>query len=144
MASKGKQSHEHPEASAPRSLKDLAEQSQVDFELEFLGGILQREPDYADVLRVMGNNLTLKGRIKDGLDVDRRLVRLRPQDALAHYNLACSYALLKKTEPALTTLRRAIELGYRDFKYMRTDRDLDSIRDDPRYRAILREFDRRM
>src|SRR5262245_27148002 len=139
MANKGKQSHEHPDAAKRRTLQELAEQTQVDFELEFLGGILQREPDYADVLRVMGNNLTLKGRIKEGLDFDRQLVRLRPRDALAHYNLACSYALLKKTEPALTTLRRAIDLGYRDFKYMRHDRDLDSIRDDPRYRAMLRE-----
>ena len=36
-----------------------------------------------------------------------------------------------KTSLALKTLRRAIELGYRDFRYMREDRDLDSIRKDP-------------
>src|SRR5262249_47340152 len=96
-----------------------------------------------DVLRVMGNLLTLKGRYAEGLQVDRRLVQLRPSDALAHYNLACSYALLKRPEQALKTLRRAVELGYRDFRYMREDRDLDSIRHDPRFRQLLREFENR-
>jgi tetratricopeptide (TPR) repeat protein len=73
------------------------------------------------------------------LQIDRRLVQLRPTDALAHYNLACSYALLKKVDSAIKALRKAIELGYRDFRYMREDRDLDALRRDPRFRQLLRE-----
>jgi Flp pilus assembly protein TadD len=92
---------------------------------------------------VMGHLLTLKGRYQEGLQVDKRLVTLRAHDALAHYNLACSYALLKRGEPALKTLRRAVELGYRDFRYMREDRDLDAIRHDPRFRQLLREYENR-
>ena len=119
----------------------LAAQSQLDFELSFYEGILQRRADYVEVLRVMGNLLTLKGRFADGLVIDKRLVHLRPNDALAHYNLACSYALLKRPDLSLKTLRRAVELGYRDFRYMREDRDLESIRRDPRFRQLLREFE---
>jgi hypothetical protein len=118
------------------------DQSQLDFELEFFGGILERRPDYLDVLRVMGNNLTLKGRYGQGLQIDRRLVQLRPNDPLAHYNLACSYALLKRPDQAFRALRRAVELGYRDFRYMLEDRDLDSIRHDPRFRQLMREFEK--
>ena len=144
MASKGKQQGEGSGSTIPsRSLVELADQSQLDFELEFFGQILERHSDYVDVLRVMANNLTLKGRTQDGLEIDRRLVRLRPRDALAHYNLACSYALIRRTDAALQALRRAVELGYRDFRYMRQDRDLDSIRNDPRYRQILQEYDNR-
>src|SRR5262245_5661512 len=120
----------------------LEQQSQLDFELDFFEAVLQRFPDYVDVLRVHGNNLTLKGRYADGLQLDKKLIRLRPQDPLAHYNLACSYALLRKAELALKTLRQAIELGYRDFRYMREDHDLDSIRHDPRFRQLLREFEK--
>jgi hypothetical protein len=36
-----------------------------------------------------------------------------------------------------------VELGYRDFRYMREDHDLDSIRQDPRFRQLLREFEKR-
>jgi len=70
-------------------------------------------------------------------------VQLKPGDALAHYNLACSYALMKQPDLALKTLRLAVELGYRDFRYMREDRDLDSIRQDPRFRQLLREYESR-
>ncbi len=119
------------------------QQSQLDFELEFFAGILERQPDYVDVLRVMGNNLTLRGRYVQGLGVDKRLVQLRPSDPLAHYNLACSYALLKRPDQAIRALRRAVELGYRDFRYMREDRDLDSIRHDPRFRQMMREYENR-
>jgi len=95
------------------------------------------------VLRVMGNNLTLKGRYAQGLQIDKRLVQLRSNDPLAHYNLACSYSLLKRSELAIKTLRRAVELGYRDFRYMREDHDLDSIRHDPRFKQLLREYENR-
>src|SRR6516164_5764231 len=137
MSTKGKHSDDdYPSASLGNAPSKPAEQNQLDFELDFFGRILERHPDYVDVLRVQGNNLTLKGRFAEGLQIDKRLVSLRPDDPLAHYNLACSYALLKKPEQALTTLRRAVELGYRDFRYMREDRDLDSIRPDPRFRQL--------
>jgi tetratricopeptide (TPR) repeat protein len=118
-----------------------ADQHQLDFELDFYNGILTRCPDYIDVLRVMGHLLTLKGRYVDGMQIDTRLVQLRPNDALAHYNLACSYALLSRPELCLKLLRRAVELGYRDFRYMREDHDLDSVRQDPRFRMLLREYE---
>ena len=143
MAHQGKHSNEGSEQTSTGSLARHADQSQLDFELDFFGRILDRNPDYVDVLRVQGNNLTLKGRYAEGMQIDRRLVQLRPNDPLAHYNLACSYALLKRPEQALKTLRRAVELGYRDFRYMRQDPDLDSIRHDPRFRQMLREYENR-
>jgi tetratricopeptide (TPR) repeat protein len=142
MAHPGKHSDEGAEhTSTGHPVVRPAEQNQLDFELEFFGGILERRPDYVDVLRVMGNNLTLKGRFAQGLQIDKRLIQLRPNDPLAHYNLACSYALLKRPDQAIKTLRRAVELGYRDFRFMREDRDLDSIRHDPRFRQLLHEYE---
>jgi tetratricopeptide (TPR) repeat protein len=125
------------------SIRTAQQQTQLDFELDFFERILERNPDFLDVLRVHGNNLTLKGRFGDGLKIDRRLVELRPKDALAHYNLACSYSLMKKVDPALRALRKAIDLGYDDFEYMRQDRDLDAVKRDPRFRQLLREHDPR-
>ena len=142
MAQQGKYSNEGSEpTSTSNPLTRLAEQSQLDFEIDFFSGVLEHKPDYVDVLRVMGNNLTLKGRYSQGLVIDRRLVQLRPNDPLAHYNLACSYALMKRPDLSITTLRQAIELGYRDFRYIREDHDFDSIRQDPRFRQLLREFE---
>jgi tetratricopeptide (TPR) repeat protein len=144
MAQQGKHSNEGSEPVSTGSLLSrLADQSQLDFEVDFYGGILERNPCYVDVLRAHGNNLTLKGRYAEGMQIDKRLVQLRPNDPLAHYNLACSFALLKRPDHAIKTLRRAVELGYRDFRYMKEDRDLDSIRHDPRFRQLMREYENR-
>ncbi len=116
------------------------EPSQFDFELAFFTGILKKNPDYVDVLRVVGSLLTLKGLASEGLKVDRRLTKLRPTDALAHYNLACSYARLNRANQSVKALRRAVELGYRDFRYIAEDADLDPIREDPRFQDLLHEF----
>jgi tetratricopeptide (TPR) repeat protein len=144
MAHHGKLPNEgHGPASAANAPARVADQNQLEFELDFFGGVLERCPDYVDALRIMGNLLTLKGRFAEGLQIDRRLVQLRPSDSLAHYNLACSYALLKRLDQALKTLRRAVELGYRDFRYMKEDHDLEAVRHDPRFRQLLREYENR-
>lgn len=128
------------ESSSGSFLSLLAERPQIDFELDFFESLLRRIPDFAEVLRAQASNLTAKGRLKDGLKVDQQLVQIRPADPTAHYNLACRYALLKQRDLALKTLRRAVELGYRDFRFMIQDADLDTIHKDPRFRSLLKEF----
>lgn len=132
------------EAFPPGSvLAFLADRNQVDFELDFYTRVLAGAPEFHEVLRAQASNMTTRGRLQEGLAVDKKLVAIRPEDPTAHYNLACRYALLKQADLALVTLRAAIELGYRDFRYMEEDHDLDSIRKDPRFRAILREYRRK-
>jgi len=143
MAHQGKPFQQGPEPVSTNPPGRSADQSQLDFELDFFGGVLNRLADYVDVLRIMGNLLALKGRTAEGIQIDKRLVQLRPNDALAHYNLACSLALMNRLEQSIKTLRRAVELGYRDFRYIREDRDLDPIRHDPRFRQLMREYENR-
>lgn len=127
--------------SQPSSLEHFCGQSQVDFELNFFAAIIRRQPAYVDVIRVHAKNLSQKGLYEETLEIDRLWVRVQPEDPLAHYNLACSYALTRQTDKALSSLRQAIECGYHDFRHIRQDRDLDSIRDDPRFRQLLLEFE---
>ncbi len=121
-------------------LAQLAERSQLDFEIAFFGDLLRRMPDYSDALRAQAGNLTIKGLLKEGLLIDQVLVKLRPEDPDAHYNLACRYAMMLQPDLAIETLRQAVSLGYNDFRYMIQDRDLESLRKDPRFRKLLREY----
>lgn len=132
-----------PQSAAASSLARLATQPQIEFELDFFSAILEHRPEFFEVLKAHAKNLAVVRRHQEGLQVDQRITQLRPRDALARYNLACSLALNRHHSEALTELRAAIELGYRDFAFMRQDRDLDSIRKDPRFRALIREFDPR-
>jgi Flp pilus assembly protein TadD len=130
-------------AAAASNLARLAAQPQVDFELHFFSAVLEHRPDYFEVLKAHAKNLATARRHQEGLQVDQKITCLRPQDALARYNLACSLALNRYLSEAIAELRKAVELGYRDFTFIKQDRDLDSIRKDPRFRALMREFDRK-
>src|SRR3954466_10094641 len=93
------------------------------FEIEFFESVLRRNPRYVSVIEILGGLYTRQGRIADGLRMDRKLVKLQPGNATAHYNLACSLALSKRKSAALDELRHAVELGYRDFAWMQQDPD---------------------
>ena len=108
----------------------------LDIEIGFLEGVVRRDPGYIDALQILGDNYTRRGRFEDGLKVDEQLVRLRPGDALVHYNLACSYSLTEQFESAAAALNRALDLGYRDFKWLSKDPDLAKLRKHPLYKKI--------
>jgi tetratricopeptide (TPR) repeat protein len=66
---------------------------------------------------------------------------LDPTNALAYYNLGCTYALLGRADEAFAALGRAIDNGYDQFEWMRMDGDLLSLRKDPRWKPLLaRQF----
>lgn len=111
---------------------------------EFLADILTREterhPDNVAALADLAHVLTRLGRLEEGLLVDRRLVRLDPENPTAHYNLACSLALLGRAQEALDALYRAADNGYDDLEHLLEDPDLVGLRDEPRFRALSRRL----
>jgi len=129
------------QSSRELSTRRLREQTQRDFEIDFLGRVLERDPYFVDAIRVLGNHLAAKGEYARALQLDRRLVRLIPEDAIAWYNLACTYAVLGMTDPAFATLQRSLELGYRFLDRLRQDPDLKGLRRDPRFTRLLRRFE---
>jgi tetratricopeptide (TPR) repeat protein len=107
-----------------------------DFEIRFFEEVLKKNPSYADVVELLGGLYTKQGRVDEGLRMDRKLVRLAPQNPIAHYNLACSLALKRRKADAVRALRRAVEMGYRDLDWLREDPDLASLRDDASFQEI--------
>ena len=69
------------------------------------------------------------------------MVRLIPENSIAWYNLACSYAVLGMIDPAFSTLQRSLELGYRYLDRLRKDPDLKILRRDPRFVRLLRRYE---
>ncbi|HUW57957.1 MAG TPA: hypothetical protein VMZ92_15050 [Planctomycetota bacterium] len=109
----------------------------LDFEIWFYEGVLERCPDYVEVLQTLGNAYTARGYYEKGLWVDRKLAALCPHDAIVFYNLACSYSLIGEIDEAFSALRRSIKLGYHDVQHLNTDPDLRNVRADHRYDQIL-------
>ena len=107
-------------------------------EIEFLESVRKRCTPNRMILETLGELYTRTGRYEEGLKTDLELTRICPSEAIAWYNLGCSYALISKKCDALDALTKAIELGYKDIEWMSGDRDLESVQDDPQFRALLK------
>ena len=112
-------------------------QELLQFEIRFYEKLLSAYPDFVDALIPLGNAYTRCGLFDRGLQVDLRLVQLRGADPLCWYNLACSYALLRRADEAVEALQRAVELGYSDVAHLQHDPDLLNVRHAPKYRQLL-------
>lgn len=115
-------------------LASLGHDSDEQFELKFVEEVLAQDPCNEDALMLLGHTYTQLGKYEKGLNIDRRLVKLRPADPMVYYNLACSHSLLRNIDAALAALDRAASLGYRDVKQMLGDPDLANVRQDSRFR----------
>ncbi|MEY4386076.1 MAG: hypothetical protein RLY20_1359 [Verrucomicrobiota bacterium] len=116
---------------------------ELDVEISFLEGLIKRDPTYVDALQLLGDDYTKRGRIEEGLRVDQQLSQLEPQNPTVFYNLACSLSLAGKLDEAAQAVESAIDLGYRDFKWLARDPDLKALRKHPHYER-LREKMRRL
>ncbi|MBU6391189.1 MAG: tetratricopeptide repeat protein [Planctomycetes bacterium] len=112
----------------------------AEFTIWFFENIIEKNPNYVDCLMYLGNVYTANGMYEKGLMVDQKLSLLRPKDPMVHYNLACSYTLLKKIDAAFDALEKAIALGYKDVYHLEMDKDLTYLRKDIRYKKLIRKI----
>jgi len=112
----------------------------AEFTIWFFENIIEKNPNYVDCLMYLGNVYTANGMYEKGLMVDQKLSLLRPKDPMVHYNLACSYALLKKIDAAFDALEKTIALGYKDVYHLEMDKDLTYLRKDIRYKELIRKI----
>jgi tetratricopeptide (TPR) repeat protein len=120
------------------SRKELSreEQRNLDIQIGFMEGVVRRDPAFVEALQVLGDDYTKRGRFVAGLRVDEQLAQLRPSDPVVQYNLACSYSLTGNFNQAAAALEKALDLGYRDFKWLARDPDLSDLREHPLYKAL--------
>jgi tetratricopeptide (TPR) repeat protein len=66
------------------------------------------------------------------------VVENRPDDPVAHFNAACFTARAERADEAIEHLQRAVDLNDRIKELIRTDEDLDSLREDPRFEVLAK------
>ncbi len=118
----------------------FGELTQRDFDVEFYERILRGQPNDIRLLRLLGELYARKGRYDRALEIDQKLAELLPEDAVVHYNLACSLAMQNAPDAALESLARAIQFGYNDYSHLEVDPDLNSLRPLPQYQALLKHY----
>ncbi len=79
----------------------------------------------------LGNPEKASTHIARGMAVD-------PEDPIVLYNVACTFVDLGRIPEALDALERSVRSGYGNKAWLEHDGDLDPIRNEPRYLALVR------
>jgi len=94
--------------------------------------------DEAEVYHVLGHlALVAPADQERSTALFRLSVALDPLNEEALYDAACGVALQGDKETAIDLLQKSVAAGFRDFRHMRRDTDIDSLRDDPRFAEIV-------
>jgi serine/threonine protein kinase/tetratricopeptide (TPR) repeat protein len=67
----------------------------------------------------------------------QRAMAVDPEDPMMLYNVACAYSILGQTADCLEALQQAVSKGWSDKDWLQHDSDLDTIRNEPKYLAIV-------
>jgi adenylate cyclase len=70
-----------------------------------------------------------------------RALKLDATNPITFYNASCFESLVGRTDVALDYLQQAVHLGLHNIHWLLNDPDIASLRDHPRFAAILREVE---
>jgi len=98
---------------------------------------LELNPDDARALYLGAVDLCQASQREKSLEWAGRALAIDPEDSVVLYNVACVYALTGETDRALDCLERAVRNGSGHREWMENDSDLESLRQHPRFKALL-------
>jgi tetratricopeptide (TPR) repeat protein len=98
---------------------------------------LELTPDDPRALYMGAMSLSALGETDKARDWNRRALAMDPDDPSVLYNIACAFAVEDQKGEAISTLKKAIDNGFGHWSWIEHDTDLDSLRNDPDFIAIL-------
>jgi len=98
---------------------------------------LELNPDDARAWNLGATILAALNETERAIEFMRTSVAIDPDDPQLLYNVACTYSVLGRTEEALTSLEQALDKGYGHKDWLLHDPDFDSLRETPRFKAIV-------
>jgi len=105
--------------------------------IELAAEHLKLNPDDARARYMGANGLVALGEREQGLAWAAEALALEPDDPMLLFNVACVYSLAGERARALDCLERAVQVGLAQRGWLEHDSNLDTIRDEPRFRALM-------
>ncbi len=98
---------------------------------------LSLQPDAVQVLNNLAIAYMTKKEHEKAVSTFNRMAELQPDNAGIYYNIACIYSRQNKIEKSLESLKKAIEKGYDNWDLIKTDKDLENIRNSLYYEKLM-------
>lgn len=104
--------------------------------VEAYRAVLVEQPDNPTAWFGLAYCLHMSGDYEQAIAAHKESARFDQIRGIALYNLACAYALTGRPDEALEALKKSSEAGF-DIEPAGSDSDLDSLRDDQRFIALI-------
>jgi tetratricopeptide (TPR) repeat protein len=97
---------------------------------------LEIQPDFTPAMNDIGLIYVAKGEYDKAFSSYQKIIELKPDNYIAYYNVACIYAKQNKIEEAVDWLKKAVNRGFKDWEYLKTDKDLENIRGSSHFKEL--------
>jgi len=101
---------------------------------------LQLNPDDVRAVYMKSGSFASLGDYAQALEWSDRALSMDPEEPSVLYNVACNYALINETEKALDCIEKAFDKGFGHKEWMEHDPDFASLKNHPRFKALMRGF----
>jgi serine/threonine protein kinase/Flp pilus assembly protein TadD len=98
---------------------------------------LELNPDDSRALVLGAASLAAVGDTDRSVEWAGRGLAIDPEDPMTLYNVACVYALGKRTDAALACLQKAVDNGFGHKEWVEHDTDFEDMRNDPRFKQLV-------
>ncbi len=99
---------------------------------------VELHPEDARALYFAASVMAQSGQRDRGLEWTKRALEIDPEDPAVLYNVACNYSQLGRIEEAIDCLEKALVLGEWYKGWAEHDSDLDPLRSNARFQALLK------
>jgi len=104
---------------------------------------LESNPDDVRAIYMGSSDLLALGRTEEALSWGERALAIDPHDQATLYNVACLYSNAGRLQRAIDLLGQALDAGFAQKEWIEHDSDLDPLRNEPRFKALLRRFEKK-
>jgi len=115
--------------------KDYTAFNKWTYTLDSMRYQVSQRKDYSKCMELINSWLTKYSQLSPQLQRN-----FSTWNAVMYYNLACYNSLSGQKQPALDAFKKAAEAGYKDYASTLTDSDLNSVRDEPDFKASLQKI----
>jgi len=99
---------------------------------------LSLQPNFPAALNNLAMAHIFSRQYDQALEAFQKLIALQPDNAANYYNVAVLYALQTNVTESLAWLNKAVAKGYDNWDLIKTDKDLENIRNAEGYRELVK------
>ncbi|MFO7674480.1 MAG: tetratricopeptide repeat protein [Lutibacter sp.] len=114
-------------------------QDTVERAILFYPNYLRHHPDDSRAHQFYAFTLKRLGRLEEAKKEMQKGIEQNPNDPIIVYNAACFYALIEDKTAAIENLKKAIGNGFENYNYIKHDPDLNILKNEPEFIALMKD-----